>query len=123
MNSLPAVVSLILFTVVSATPAAAQGAVPPQTEAPEQVAPYVKPQRLVRIAEGRTINLVCLGQGSPTVVLTAGMGGWSVVWNWIQRPLSQKTRVCAWDPAGLGFSSPSPEPQNAIHKPKISKRH
>jgi pimeloyl-ACP methyl ester carboxylesterase len=116
MNSVLAVVSLILLTVASAAPAAAQGAAPPQAEVPEQVAPYLKPQRLVRIAAGRTINLVCLGQGSPTVVLTAGGGGWSVVWNWIQRPLSQKTRVCAWDPAGLGFSSPSPEQQDAIHK-------
>jgi pimeloyl-ACP methyl ester carboxylesterase len=71
---------------------------------------------VVRVAGGRTINLVCLGEGSPTVVLTAGMGGWSLVWNRVQGPLSQKTRVCAWDPAGLGFSSPSPEPQDAVHR-------
>lgn len=64
----------------------------------------------------RTINLVCLGHGSPTVVLTAGLGGWSWVWYRIQKPLSRRTRVCAWDPAGLGFSSPSPEPQDAIHE-------
>jgi pimeloyl-ACP methyl ester carboxylesterase len=108
--------SLILLTVISAAPAAAQGAAPPQAEVPEQVAPYVKPQRLVRIAEGRTINLVCLGQGAPTVVLTAGLGGWSLVWHRIQGPLSRRTRVCAWDPAGLGFSSPSPEPQDAVHE-------
>jgi hypothetical protein len=107
----------------SAAPGATQGAAPPQAEVPEQVTPYLKPQRLVRIQGGRTINLVCLGQGSPTVVLTAGMGGWSLVWNRIQGPLSQKTRVCAWDPAGLGFSSPSPEPRDPIHKPKISKKH
>jgi pimeloyl-ACP methyl ester carboxylesterase len=116
MNSLPAAVSLILLTVVSAAPAATQGAAPPQAEVPEQVAPYLNPQRLVRIQGGRTINLVCLGQGSPTVVLTAGAGGWSLVWNRIQGPVSQKTRVCAWDPAGLGFSSSSPEPQDTIHK-------
>lgn len=109
-------VRLILFTVISAAPLAAQGATPPQAEVPEQLAPYLKPQRLVQIAGGRKINLVCLGQGSPTVVLTAGMGGWSLVWHRIQRPLSHTTRVCAWDPAGLGFSSPSPEPQDAIHK-------
>ena len=116
MNSLLAVVSLILLTVVSATPAAAQGAAPPQAEVSEQVDPYLKPQRLVRIAEGRTINVVCLGQGSPTVVLTAGLGGWSVTWNRIQSPLSRRTRVCAWDPAGLGFSSASAEPQDAVHE-------
>jgi pimeloyl-ACP methyl ester carboxylesterase len=102
-------VSLILLTVISS-------AASPQAELPEEIAPYLNPQRLVPIVGGRTINLVCLGQGSPTVVLTAGLGGWSVVWNRIQSPLSRRTRVCAWDPAGLGFSSPSPEPQDAIHK-------
>ena len=62
------------------------------------------------------INLVCLGRGSPTVVLTAGLGGWSWVWSRIQSPLSRRARVCAWDPAGLGFSSPSPDPQDAVHQ-------
>jgi pimeloyl-ACP methyl ester carboxylesterase len=116
MNSLLGGLSLILLMLISAAPAAAQGAVPPQAEVPEQVAPYLKPQHLVRIQGGRTINLVCLGQGSPIIVLTAGLGGWSVVWNRIQSPLSRKARVCAWDPSGLGFSGASPEPQDAIHK-------
>lgn len=38
------------------------------------------------------------------------------MWYRIQGQLSRRTRVCAWDPAGLGFSSPSPEPQDAIHE-------
>ena len=99
-------VSLI---VLSATPAAAQSAAP-------QITPYLKPQLVVPVAATRTINLVCLGHGSPTVILTPGLGGWSWVWYRIQSPLSRKTRVCAWDPAGLGFSSPSPEPQDAMHE-------
>src|ERR1700690_3767992 len=93
-------ISLILLAVISAAPAAPQGAAPPQAEDPAQLAPYLTPQRLVPIAEGHTINLVCLGQGSPTVVLTAGAGGWSLAWYRIQRPLSRRTRVCAWDPSG-----------------------
>jgi pimeloyl-ACP methyl ester carboxylesterase len=109
-------VSLILLTVISGAPAAAQGAASPQAELPDEIAPYLNPQRLVRIAGERTINLVCLGQGPPTVVLTAGLGGWSQVWCRIQDPLSRTTRVCAWDPAGLGFSSPSREPQDAVHE-------
>ena len=111
MNSLLTGVSLFLLNVISA----ARGAASPEAEVSELVAPYLKPQLLVRI-KASTINLVCLGQGSPTVVLAAGAGGWSLVWNRIQGPVSQKTRVCAWDPAGLGFSSASPEPQDAIHK-------
>jgi pimeloyl-ACP methyl ester carboxylesterase len=111
-NSLLAVVSSILLTAISTGGQSAA----PQGEVPEQIAPYLQAQRLVRIAGGRSINLVCLGQGWPTVVLTAGLGGWSIVWNQVQPPLSRRTRVCAWDPAGLGFSSASPEQQDAIHK-------
>jgi hypothetical protein len=109
-------VSLILLTLISPASVAAQGAAPPQAKVSEQIIPYLKPQLVVPIAEGRTINLVCLGHGSPTVILTAGLGGWSWVWYRIQSPLSRRTRVCAWDPAGLGFSSPSPEPQDTVHE-------
>ncbi|HEY2391211.1 MAG TPA: alpha/beta hydrolase [Candidatus Angelobacter sp.] len=63
----------------------------------------------------RTINLVCLGSGSPTIVLTAGLESWSILWRRAQPQLAQTTRVCAWDPAGFGFSSPSSEPQDAVH--------
>jgi len=114
-RGLLASVSLILLTIISPAPATAQGAAPPPAKVSE-LTPYLKPQLVVPIAEGRTINLVCLGQGSPTVVLTAGLGGWSWVWYRIQSQLSRKTRVCSWDPAGLGFSSPSPEPQDAVHE-------
>ena len=114
--TLLASVNLILLTIISAAPAVVQGAAPPRAVSSDQIAPYMKPQRLIRIAGGRTINLVCLGQGSPTVILTAGLGGWSFIWNRIQGPLSPRSRVCAWDPAGLGFSSPSPEAQDAIHE-------
>jgi pimeloyl-ACP methyl ester carboxylesterase len=109
-------VILFLLALISTVPLAAQGAALSQTRASTQLTPYLKPQLVVPIAEGRTINLVCLGHGSPTVVLTAGLGGWSWVWYRIQSPLSRRTRVCAWDPAGLGFSSASPEPQDAVHE-------
>ena len=89
---------------------------PPPSQSQATNAPYLTPQRIVRVTESRTINLVCMGVGSPTVVLTAGLGGWSYVWYRIQPTISHATRVCAWDPAGLGFSSPSPEPQDAVHE-------
>jgi pimeloyl-ACP methyl ester carboxylesterase len=87
----------------------------PQAEFPTEIGPYLTPQRLVRVGKERTINLICLGNGSPTIVLTAGLGSWSVVWRWVQPPLARNTRVCAWDAAGFGFSSPSSEPQDAVH--------
>ena len=114
--ALLATVSLTLLIVNSTAPIVAQAAVLPQTEGPEEIAPYLTPQQIVRIANGRPVNIVCLGQGSPTVILTAGLGGWSQVWYRIQVPLSHTTRVCAWDPAGFGFSGPSPEPQDTVHE-------
>lgn len=60
---------------------------------------------LVRIAGGKTINIVCKGAGSPTVILTAGLGGSSADWSDVHPQLAQTTRVCAWDRLGSGFSS------------------
>jgi pimeloyl-ACP methyl ester carboxylesterase len=107
--------NLILLAAVWIATAVAQAAASPQAEFPAEPGPYLTPQRPVRVGKGRTINLICLGNGSPTVVLTAGLGSWSVVWRSVQPPLARSTRVCAWDPAGFGFSSPSSELQDAVH--------
>ena len=72
--------------------------------------PYVEPGQLVDIG-GRRINLNCTGAGGPTVVLMAGIFSWSVVWYKTQPVIAQKTRVCAFDRAGYGFSDPGPRPQ------------
>ena len=60
---------------------------------------------------GRTIFVSCLGTapaGVPTVVLEAGLGGPAQVWNPVFRDIAAKTRVCAYDRAGLGASGPLP---------------
>ena len=62
---------------------------------------------LARIAGGKTINIACKGAGSPTVILTAGLGGSSADWSAVQPELAKTTRVCAWDRLGSGFSSKS----------------
>ncbi len=96
--------------------AAAQSATTFQPDpSTEQVAPYLAPQTLAHIGGGRTINLVCLGHGSPTAILSPPAEGWSEAWWKVQRPLAHRTRICAWDPAGYGFSSPSPQPQDVVH--------
>lgn len=76
---------------------------------------YAKPQQRVALLGGRTINLVCIGQGSPVVILTAGAGDWSEHWQYVQGPVAQRTRVCAWDRAGFGYSDPSSAPQSAAN--------
>ena len=73
--------------------------------------PYADLSNTVRLPDGRTIHLVCTGRGSPVVILTAGAGDWSIVWNKVQPAVAAKTRVCAWDRPGFGFSAPGPQPQ------------
>ena len=79
------------------------------------LADYAKPQRLVSLRDGRRIHLFCLGHGAPTVILTAGLGDWVATWRKLQAPIAKKTRACAWDRAGFGYSDPSPVPQGVNH--------
>ncbi len=69
--------------------------------------PYAGVTDSARLPDGRMIHVVCMGQGSPTVVLTAGSGDWSIAWYRVQPKVAEKTRVCAWDRAGFGMSSPA----------------
>ena len=73
----------------------------------EKPGAMAQPGLLVRIAGGKTINIECKGAGSPTVILTAGLGGSSADWSDVQPQVAQTTRVCAWDRLGSGFSSKS----------------
>ena len=89
-------------------------AAPPAAPDP-LLAPYAAPKLLARLPDGRRINLVCMGHGSPTVIMTAGLGDWSAAWRKVQGEIAADTRVCAWDRAGFGFSDPSPAPQDLAH--------
>jgi pimeloyl-ACP methyl ester carboxylesterase len=55
------------------------------------------------------LHIHCVGEGSPTVVLDAGLGGFSLDWSLVQPELAATTRVCAYDRAGYGWSDPSPQ--------------
>jgi pimeloyl-ACP methyl ester carboxylesterase len=68
---------------------------------------YTRPQTLVDVDHGRRMNIYCLGEGSPTVILDSGMGDSTVSWALVQPMIASKTRVCAYDRAGLGFSDGS----------------
>jgi len=81
---------------------------------PAQAAPrdpllvYAKPQRLVKLPDGRRMNIHCTGRGAPTVVLEAGWSASNIVWMQVQPQLARTTRVCAYDRAGMGFSDAVP---------------
>jgi pimeloyl-ACP methyl ester carboxylesterase len=66
------------------------------------------PGLLVNVS-GHKMHLDCTGQGSPTVLLESGLWDDWIVWNKVQPEISNVTRVCSYDRAGLGFSDPRPE--------------
>ena len=71
-----------------------------------------KPGQLVTLPPGRHLNLRCAGRGSPTVLFEAGFGADSGAWGRVQPQVARKTRTCAYDRAGSGFSDPGPLPRD-----------
>jgi pimeloyl-ACP methyl ester carboxylesterase len=67
------------------------------------------PGRLVEVSS-RKLHIYEVGQGSPAVVLEAGLAASSLSWALIQAPLAQSTKVVSYDRAGFGWSEMSPEP-------------
>src|SRR5919202_1277703 len=63
---------------------------------------YPPPGQLVDVG-GYQLHVLCMGQGSPTVLLDAWAGGWSAEWESVQPRVARKTRVCAWDRASSGW--------------------
>lgn len=61
----------------------------------------------------RRLYLTVTGEGTPTVILDAGMGSTSEDYALIQPTIAESTRVCSYDRAGLGRSDPSPTPRTA----------
>lgn len=81
-------------------------------ETPSAAEIYARPRRLVRLPDGRRVNLRCTGSGSPTVLLESGFGGNSSGWARVQPIVANVTRVCSYDRAGYGFSDPGPLPRD-----------
>src|SRR5215217_4378192 len=73
---------------------------------------YPPPGEMVDVG-GYTLHIHCVGQGSPTVLLDAGLGAFSAHWVRVQREVSDTTRVCAYDRAGMGWSEMGPQPRDA----------
>ena len=63
---------------------------------------------------GHRLHLDCHGQGSPTVVLSNGLGEVSASWARITAPVAGTTRVCAYDRAGQGWSDDAASPQDGV---------
>ena len=57
--------------------------------------------------DGLALHLDCRGEGTPTVVLEAGLGSGSDSWFLVHDAMAAQTRVCAWDRPGMAWSAPS----------------
>jgi pimeloyl-ACP methyl ester carboxylesterase len=77
----------------------------------ESLAAYASTKDSVRLPDGRIIHMVCMGKGTPVVILSAGAGDWGVIWSKVQPEVAKETRVCTWDRAGFGLSDLPPKPQ------------
>src|SRR5215470_4135460 len=58
-----------------------------------------------------SLNLNCVGQGSPTVILDSGLGVPAAGWDLVMPDVAKFVRVCSYDRAGYGWSSAGPEPR------------
>lgn len=109
-------VSVVIFTSIVATVANCKVAMAAELPVPNpEFVPYAAPDVLAKLPDGRIIHLKCTGAGSPTVILTAGLGNWSEVWRKVQPRVATATRVCAWDRAGFGFSVGSRQEQSVAN--------
>lgn len=62
---------------------------------------------------GRTLNLYCSGQGTPTVILESGGNSPGYKWLSLQSKMAAFTRACWYDRAGVGWSDPPSSPRTS----------
>ena len=86
----------------------ASGAVSSAQTDPPYASTYAHSAQLIDVGGGRKLNLVCMGQGSPTVLFEAGVSDWSSKWVLVQPAIARRVRACSYDRAGMGFSDPEP---------------
>jgi pimeloyl-ACP methyl ester carboxylesterase len=72
------------------------------------------PRGQLYTVNGHQMHIVCMGEGSPTVILQAGGVAESLWWYRVQNQLAEHTRVCAFDRPGQGWSEPVSGPREAL---------
>ena len=71
---------------------------------------FPPPGKMVDVG-GHRLHLYSTGEGSPTVIMEAGIEGCSLTWCKVQPEVAKFTRVCSYDRAGLGWSDAGPMPR------------
>jgi pimeloyl-ACP methyl ester carboxylesterase len=70
------------------------------------------PGRLIDLGTHR-LHFRCEGDGVPTVVFDAALGGSSLSWSLVQPAIGRITRACTYDRAGFAWSDAGPLPRTA----------
>jgi pimeloyl-ACP methyl ester carboxylesterase len=73
---------------------------------------YPPPGTLVDVG-GYRLHLNCKGEGTPTVVMDAGLGGGSLDWSMVQPEVAKFARVCSYDRAGVAWSEAGTQPRTS----------
>ena len=73
---------------------------------------FPAPGRLIDVARQR-LHVFEMGEGTPPVVLEAGISATCVNWRGVQTEIAKFTRALAYDRAGLGWSDPARTPRTA----------
>lgn len=63
---------------------------------------------------GYRLNLNCIGEGSPTVILDSTLGMPAAEWSLVQPDVAEFAHVCSFDRAGYGWSDRGPLPRTAL---------
>jgi pimeloyl-ACP methyl ester carboxylesterase len=62
---------------------------------------------------GFRLHIQCAGEGVPSIILDAALGGSSLSWSLVQPELATLSRVCSYDRGGFGWSDAGPMPRTA----------
>ncbi len=117
---LSSIILVVLFLSSCSTPIAQPTATPtsqptatsiPPTPMLAQPALVIKPGSIAGMVDigGRSLYVICLGEGSPVVIFEAGWGGDYSNWSKALAEVSNYTQACVYDRAGLGHSDPATE--------------
>jgi pimeloyl-ACP methyl ester carboxylesterase len=102
----------LLWLVIALVALAVIGAIYQAVATQRDERAFPPPGQLVDVG-GHRLHINCMGQGSPTVVLESALGAMSAIWVHVQQEVSDTTRVCAYDRAGMGWSERGPQPRDA----------
>ena len=103
----------LLTPVIAVLVLASVGATYANIAAVRDQARFATPGTLYDVG-GHRLHLDCHGNGSPTVVMFNGLGEVSAAWARLTDPVAAKTRVCAYDRAGQGWSDDAASPLDGV---------